>query len=263
MPGTLRTQFGIDSSRIWAVAAALGLCALAGESAAQDCGRGQFNGLSIGVDAGLARQNSSAGYSAPLANFPTSSGFSTDHSVFGSAVGGRVGYNLQCQSMVFGFEADASATRLELNQLYYNPFGTAGFRDNQFTADSELDWFGTLRGRLGWLITPSLLVYGTGGAAYGHVKHSISWTYQGLGTVGVTSTAAVEDTKWGWALGGGLEYAIGNWSLRGEALHVDLGSTSTTFRIPTVFGPAATTQSARWDDQFWVARVGLTYRLLP
>ena len=38
----------------------------------------------------------------------------------------------------------------------------------------ELDYFGTVRGRLGWLAYPSLLVYGTGGLAYGGVKSSLT-----------------------------------------------------------------------------------------
>src|SRR5262249_59128619 len=36
---------------------------------------------------------------------------------------------------------------------------------NSITAD--LNWFGTVRGRLGYLITPNLLLYVTGGLAYG------------------------------------------------------------------------------------------------
>ena len=37
---------------------------------------------------------------------------------------------------------------------------------------SQLDWFGTARGRFGYVPTPRLLVYGTGGLAYGEVKET-------------------------------------------------------------------------------------------
>ena len=56
------------------------------------------------------------------------------------------------------------------------------------TASNKLDYFGTLRGRYGYLFTPTLPVYGTGGFAYG-----------GTGTSSLTTTPV------GWAAGGGLE----------------------------------------------------------
>ena len=33
----------------------------------------------------------------------------------------------------------------------------------------SLPWFGTVRGRVGYLVTPTLLLYGTAGFAYGEV----------------------------------------------------------------------------------------------
>ncbi len=65
-------------------------------------------------------------------------------------------------------------------------------------------------------------------------------------------------TKTGWTGGVGTEYLLApNWLLRAETLYVDLGSEDRTYVVVT---PAATgILNAKWDDQFWVGRLGLTY----
>lgn len=243
----------------------LGALIPATDALANPCAGGAFSGLSVGIDAGLARTNGDGSFSHPALTFPGSSGLAPNDSVFGSAWGGRLGYHLQCQSLVMGIEADYGMTRLDARQHHYDPFNTAsgGFRDNQLVVTSSLDHFATIRGRLGLTLAPGWLVYGTAGWAQGKVDHALHWTYQGVGANNI-STASAGGSRSGWVAGGGLEYALGKgWTVRGEALHVELGDSETTFRIPPVFGAAATVQSARWEDSFWLARVGLTYRILP
>jgi outer membrane immunogenic protein len=46
------------------------------------------------------------------------------------------------------------------------------------TGDEKLDWLSTARRRLGWLPVNSLLVYATGGLAYGHVQTSVAFSEQ-------------------------------------------------------------------------------------
>jgi outer membrane immunogenic protein len=88
---------------------------------------------------------------------------------------------------------------------------------------TRLDWFGTVRGRVGYLVTPTTLFYGTGGWAYGRVTSSASATAAGLGT-----GASVSSTQTGgWTAGAGLEYAINpSISFKTEYLFVNLGSTT-------------------------------------
>jgi outer membrane immunogenic protein len=42
--------------------------------------------------------------------------------------------------------------------------------------DERLEWFGTVRRRLGWLPSESLLIYGTGGFAHERVEHMGNFT---------------------------------------------------------------------------------------
>ncbi|MGB8898002.1 MAG: outer membrane beta-barrel protein [Methylocella sp.] len=80
-----------------------------------------------------------------------------------------------------------------------------------------IDYFGTLRGRYGYLFTPTLLVYGTGGFAYG-----------GTGTSSLTTTPL------GWAAGGGLEWMFfPNWSLKVEYLYYELAKQTSNFATLT------------------------------
>jgi outer membrane immunogenic protein len=118
--------------------------------------------------------------------------------------GGQVGYNYQfANSFLVGLEADIQGTSIGSNNNNNN------WNSWWWGADINrrgLPWFGTVRGRLGFLLMPSLLVYGTGGFAYGGVEY---WDQ--------TRTRA------GWTAGGGLEYLIWqNWSVKVEYLYVDL-----------------------------------------
>ena len=97
---------------------------------------------------------------------------------------------------------------------------------------SRVNWYGTVRGRLGFLFTPTLLVYGTGGLAYGGVNTTVNHntlmvsfplTSQGL----APGSASFSDTRVGWTAGGGLEWMfMPNWSAKVEYLYTDLGTTS-------------------------------------
>ena len=85
-----------------------------------------------------------------------------------------------------------------------------------------IDWFGTLRGRLGWAHGP-VLVYATGGLAYGHIK-----TDEVVNTIpfltGVTTMGSFSQTKIGWTAGAGVEgHLFGNWTAKAEYLYVNLG----------------------------------------
>ena len=54
--------------------------------------------------------------------------------------------------------------------------------DTPITVDHShsLDWFGTVRGRLGVAFTPDLVAYGTGGLAVGGIAHSASIAIGGV-----------------------------------------------------------------------------------
>jgi outer membrane immunogenic protein len=90
-------------------------------------------------------------------------------------------------------------------------------------------WDASVRARLGYLVTPSTLLYATGGAAWQH--------FQVISTCGSASfcvadavTPAVianSTTRTGWTIGAGVETALrGHWLLRGEYRYADFGSSS-------------------------------------
>ncbi|MCH4538747.1 outer membrane protein [Ochrobactrum sp. A-1] len=131
----------------------------------------------------------------------TSSGF----------VGGvQAGYNWQFDNgFVLGAEADFQGSNLK-GEVKFNADGLG-----EIKAGTKVEWFGTVRARLGYTATERLLVYGTGGLAYGKVK-----SYVDLGEIGISSSK----TRAGWTIGGGAEYAItNNWTLKSEYLYTDLG----------------------------------------
>ena len=106
----------------------------------------------------------------------------------------------------------------------------------------QSNWFGTLRGRIGILATPSLLLYGTGGLAYGETTTSFNTTCLGYPVTGcpsysVCATASNSSNRAGWAGGGGVEWMFApRWTLRAEYLFVDLGSQAVTALPDTLHG---------------------------
>lgn len=182
-----------------------------------------------------------------------------DISQKGWIFGGQAGYNYQLGSWVLGVETDFQLSHIGGSQSVDLCPGCGPFSVVE-TQDVSMPWFGTLRGRVGYAIMPQLLLYGTGGLAYGKVKttdtvaysYSSPWfSYNGASTVANSHFAV------GWSLGGGLEYALNDkWSVKGEYLHLDLGDYSSTYTPCSGCG-SYTSHSHATDDIF---RVGLNYR---
>jgi outer membrane immunogenic protein len=166
-------------------------------------------------------------------------------------IGGvQTGYNYQFGAWVLGLEADIQAS----GQKGGSTFQVPGLPTATLTTDHKLEWFGTARPRLGVLATPNLLLYGTGGVAFGQVKDSYTATVAGLGPV---ATATVDDVKAGWTAGAGIEGAFGGgWSAKVEYLYIDLGKLQQTVTLPLA-GVTATFNSHVTDN---IVRVGLNYK---
>ena len=116
------------------------------------------------------------------------------------------------------------------------------------------------------MVHDHLLLYATGGLAYASVDHTLSDDCVGCGThlrslnFGPFSQSN-DKTKVGWTVGGGAELLHdSNWVLRAEALYVDLGSETHTYIITDPRGRHLRSPMRKWDDQFWVARLGVAYK---
>lgn len=184
--------------------------------------------------------------------------------VSGVLGGGQIGYNYQFAGtgFVVGLEADIQAADLTGSSA-----GLAGFTDPFLnphaaytTTRQTVDWFGTVRGRLGYSVTPTLLVYGTGGFAYGGGSTRFSY----VDSLGFSAFHSESDTRTGWTAGGGVEWAfLPNWSAKVEYLYVDLGR-SPGFWLNQLNAAGATPLSVRQDgleNRFHTVKVGLNYHV--
>jgi outer membrane immunogenic protein len=172
--------------------------------------------------------------------------------------GGQLGYNYQFgPSFVAGIEADiqgiagarASASRsgaVDALSSLVPPF-PGNFATALTTVNRRVDYLGTVRGRLGWLLTPTLLIYGDGGLAYGRISSATSIVGQNVGVnLGACcgnppfdSFGSLSETRVGWTAGGGAEWMfLPNWSAKVEYLYYDLGRVTYSAGFPTAIARA-------------------------
>lgn len=145
--------------------------------------------------------------------------------------GGQIGYNFQTGPVVYGLETDFEG-------------GDLSGHSSDLSSKESVDWFGTVRGRVGYAFG-HVLVYGTGGLAYGDVHQK---------ALAGTDVLSNNSTQAGWVAGAGVEYKISPaWSLKGEYQYIDLGSE----RLADAAN-AVTTNSL--DTSFQTVRFGVNYR---
>jgi outer membrane immunogenic protein len=169
--------------------------------------------------------------------------------------GGQAGYNWQGGPWVYGLEADLSAMHLKSEMNTLVPALPAASSANTY---GDVDWYGTLRGRLGWASGP-LLFYGTGGLAYGRVELNSSMT-SSVGPRFLNSqTSAV---KTGWVAGAGIDYEWRpNLTFNLGYQYVDLGTVSVAGTNTAFTGVLNQTASAH--ARFSVVTAGLSWRFVP
>jgi outer membrane immunogenic protein len=131
----------------------------------------------------------------------------------------QAGYNWQNGAWVFGLEGDVQVSGAD------DTFAPWKFSN---------PWFGTARGRVGYAFN-NVLVYGTGGLAFGEVSGQNFFLTENHGTIG-------------WTAGAGVEMALNrNWSAKAEYLYVDLSDKNFTITgLPNGY-------------QFGVIRLGVNY----
>ena len=162
--------------------------------------------------------------------------------------GGQAGYNWQSGAFVLGVETDFDGTSLSKNvsfigaDVHFDPIRRSGQRLlHRQRLDASLDWLGTTRARVGFVATPDnrLMIYGTGGVAYGGGSAHLN-VFDAVNNFGCWQRLVAAQTRIGWTIGGGVEYAwTNNITFGAEYLYYDLGS------IPlrlTVHQPSAASQ---------------------
>jgi outer membrane immunogenic protein len=181
----------------------------------------------------------------------------------GNALAGvQAGYNRQWGNWVIGGEIDFDYLALQASRGGTSPFpstlpgGAIGPPTLTFSTATSVstNWLFTARPRLGWAMN-TWLVYVTGGFALG--RESFNQTVTLLAPF--VATTGLAATRAGWTVGAGVEYAIaGNWSIKGEYLHVDLGTVNTAATVTPAFPGLNMTGSVRLTAE--IARGGVNYR---
>jgi outer membrane immunogenic protein len=224
-----------------------------------------WTGCYIGVNAGyswgdgsssLALQPSVGAFGAAA---PAAAAFDGRYtgSPSGALGGGQVGCNYQSGMFVVGIEADidylgASKTASRAGLIQGLPF--AG------TVSQKLDWLGSVRGRVGISPGSNWLLYATGGLAYGNTSFSHQFVRTDVVPNPGFAGALNNDFRTGWIVGAGAEYMVTpNWTVKGEYLYYDLGSTRV---VGLPFNQAANGLGADglYTTRGSIARAGLNYK---
>lgn len=132
--------------------------------------------------------------------------------------------------------------------------------------NATLNYLGTIRGRLGYLVTPTLAVYGTGGMAYGGVTSNTAIFTRGIARTNQTFINPVYfDALIGWTAGGGVEWTfMPNWSVKIDYLRYDLGNAtaSAIAAQPNGFYAYTASTSTRFNGNLIHAGVNRHFDLL-
>jgi outer membrane immunogenic protein len=177
---------------------------------------GAYVGAHIGYGWGGGNQLSDLnGY---LSGF-NASGFRVGE-VDGAFVGVQSGYNFQFQRYVAGIEGDWG---------FLGTTGTAqfpplvGVAPGDSNATIDMDYYGTITGRFGFLAGERVLIYAKAGWGWVHTRASFTDSNGDHTLVtGLERKTTLDGAVWG----GGIEYALSEWfSLKVEYLHFDIGDT--------------------------------------
>ncbi len=198
----------------------------------------------------------------------------------GRFLGGiKVGYNWQRDRLVYGLEADISSVRdktlresasaeAALRDLEENLVGeTPGMIAVNAKGKLGVDWFGTVRGRLGYAVNDNLLPFVTAGFAYGKVRNKLSYQiadtdYYTEETEVTSGSVGGKDTETGWTVGAGVDYRLTKNILANVTyLYLDLGGkkeASYAYLGPS--GSRTAFVGSEVDPSFHVLRVGLNWQ---
>jgi Opacity protein and related surface antigens len=194
----------------------------------------------------------------------------------GAIGGAQVGFNLQSGRLVYGIEGDFSWAGINGRKTFISDYDNAnqtnaggdGTADYTWDIRSNINWLSTVRGRVGALVSPNLLIYGTGGVAF--AKLDSDETVVGLPPQGLnnetTVRASAHENLVGWVVGGGAEWALTpQWSVKAEYQYVRFDDVDSHFKgtaypdRPTAF--AYDQDSFPGELEIHTMRLGLNYKL--
>ena len=191
--------------------------------------------------------------------------------------GGQVGYNFTANKWLYGIEGDFQRTSEKGvgNFLCAAPAAVApaacltgagtfppGSPGTTLSLSQALNWFGTVRGRVGLLISPTAFGYITGGLGFGSVNTSGTLGSNNVASGAINTSFSNTQTNIGWTIGSGLEARIAgtNLTAKAEYLFLDLGTFHNSVAQSAATGiPIGSNISSHIFDN--VVRIGLNYKL--
>jgi outer membrane immunogenic protein len=192
-----------------------------------------WTGLYLGVHAGYGwgEHEGDGKYEDFKVLDPETGAFDVD----GTLAGGQLGFNIQTGRFVFGLEGDGSWTGLEGAGSFASDANDNGTADYTWNIQTDVEWLASLRGRVGFLVTPALFLYGTGGVAWAGLDSSesvICHAEQCLaGNDPTTVRAKSSETTIGWVAGAGGEWRFApRWSLKVEWQHYEFDDVNSHFK---------------------------------
>jgi outer membrane immunogenic protein len=232
-----------------------------------------WTGLYIGANIGWTGSDNSltntgtdtgaGGLGTALAIGAISGVENVDHSGFMG--GGQIGYNWQVgRTWVLGVEADFDGVRAKssLAEVFTGSVAPP-FLPITTVYNRELDSLGTVRGRLGYLMTPEVLWYVTGGLAYAQTKlgtAALCPTFAPPCSTESSTAVSSSNTSVGWTAGTGVEWRFAPaWSVKVEYLYADLGHRTNTISYTYPGNTSSLTSAVNEHDN--IGRIGINYKL--
>jgi len=175
-----------------------------------------WSGFYVGINGGGGSAHTSWDFVGP-GGVLASEG---SHDATGGTFGGQIGYRWQMSNWVFGVEGQGNWADFSGDNI--SPL--TALRDR-----TRIDAFGLFTGQVGYAWN-NVLLYAKGGAAV------VSDKYDVFNAASGALDASASDTRWGAAVGAGLEFSFAqNWSVGVEYDHLFLGHSDIAF-TPAAFG---------------------------
>jgi outer membrane immunogenic protein len=248
----------------WVSAFVLGAVAVSCGAPALAQGGDRWVGPYLGVNAGYGVANLDGGLvifqpnsSIPYATGPLNYGVDAE----GGFAGIQIGINGPSGPFFSGIEFDFQAADISATSTTNFVFPPTGIFDFNYRATASIDWFTTLRARLG-VATADTLLYVTGGLAVGRVSYDATYTIVEAPGTGGFANFSRDATQVGYVLGAGIEHALGrNWSLKVEYQYLNLGDGDTQSELHFANGnPSNEKVTTAYDVDLHTVRMGINYR---
>jgi outer membrane immunogenic protein len=187
---------------------------------------------------------------------------SADVTAGGFVGGAQIGYNWQfSDDFLIGLEADIQASTIDgrVSLTITDESGELGGATLDADLGTKLDWFATIRPRIGW-VNDRFVVYATGGLAWGQTTSSITADISAMMGSEALIDESVTNDRFGWTVGAGIEYALTDTiTLKTEYLYTDLGSEE-ILNVNFGEGEVPYTFSADSTVAFHTVRAGLNFQ---